>query len=41
MKKSALLNSELAGVIAKMGQTDTFSCGYCGLPILQESEQMD
>ena len=41
MKKSALLNSELSYVIAKMGHTDTLTVGDCGLPIPQETQRID
>ena len=41
MKKSALLNSELSYLIAKMGHTDTLKVGDCGLPIPQETQRID
>ena len=41
MKKSALLNSELSYVIAKMGHTDTLTVGDCGLPIPPETQRID
>ena len=41
MKKTALLNSELSYVIAKMGHTDTLTVGDCGLPIPQETQRID
>lgn len=40
MKKTALLNSELSYVIAKMGHTDTLTVGDCGLPIPQDTWQV-
>lgn len=33
MKKLGILNSEIAGVLAKMGHTDTIVIADCGLPI--------
>lgn len=41
MKKTALLNSEISEVIAKMGHTDTIAIGDCGLPIPDGVRRID
>ena len=41
MKKSALLNSGLSAVIARMGHTETLTIGDCGLPIRGTAERID
>lgn len=41
MKKTALLNSEIASVIATMGHTDMLAIGDCGLPIPNETKRID
>ena len=41
MKKSALLNSGLSAVIARMGHTETLTIGDCGLPIRGAAERID
>lgn len=41
MKKTALLNSDIASVIATMGHTDMLAIGDCGLPIPNETKRID
>ena len=41
MKKSGILNSQLAGLIAAMGHSDKLVIGDCGLPIPREKEVVD
>ena len=41
MKKSYLLNSEIAYVIAKMGHNDGLALGDCGLPIPEGIKRID
>lgn len=41
MRKTALLNSDIAEVISKMGHTDMIAIGDCGLPIPDETRRID
>ncbi|NLW10731.1 MAG: D-ribose pyranase, partial [Clostridiaceae bacterium] len=41
MKKSAIINSRIAAVIASMGHTDSLAIGDAGLPIPDSSERID
>lgn len=41
MKKSGILNSDIARVLSYMGHTDTICIGDCGLPIPDETERID
>ena len=41
MKKSGILNSQLAGIIASMGHTDKLVICDCGLPIPRNAELVD
>lgn len=41
MKKKGILNSEIAGVLAKMGHTDYIVIADCGLPIPSETIRID
>jgi D-ribose pyranase len=41
MKKSGILNSQLAGLIAAMGHFDKLAICDCGLPIPREKEVVD
>lgn len=41
MKKSGILNSQLAGIIASMGHTDKLVICDCGLPIPRNVELVD
>lgn len=41
MKKGRLLNSDITGIIAKMGHTDQLAIGDCGLPIPDETQRID
>ncbi|MDN4593982.1 D-ribose pyranase [Polycladomyces subterraneus] len=41
MKKLGILNSEIAGVLAKMGHTDTIVIADCGLPIPDHVHRID
>lgn len=41
MKKTGILNSEIASVLSYMGHTDTIAIGDCGLPISEETKRID
>lgn len=41
MRKTELLNSDIAEVISKMGHTDMIAIGDCGLPIPDETRRID
>ncbi len=41
MKKTALINDRLSGVIARMGHKDTITIADSGLPIPKETERID
>lgn len=41
MKKSGILNSEIAAVLARMGHTDTICIADCGLPIPPGVKRID
>ncbi|TBL74597.1 D-ribose pyranase [Paenibacillus thalictri] len=41
MKKTALLNSEISYVIAKMGHLDMIAIGDCGLPVPSHVPKID
>ncbi|TVX93431.1 D-ribose pyranase [Paenibacillus agilis] len=41
MKKTGILNSDIAAVIAKMGHTDCIVIGDCGLPIPDTVQRID
>lgn len=41
MKKTGVLNSELAYTIAKMGHKDTLAIGDAGLPIPSDTKRID
>ena len=41
MKKSAIINSRIAAVVASMGHTDSLAIGDAGLPIPDSSERID
>jgi D-ribose pyranase len=41
LKKLGILNSEIAGVLAKMGHTDTIVIADCGLPIPDHVQRID
>lgn len=41
MRKSGLLNPALAGAVARLGHTDTFVIGDCGLPISHDVPVID
>jgi D-ribose pyranase len=41
MKKNGILNSEIAGVLAKMGHTDMIIIADCGLPIPDGVKRID
>ena len=41
MKKTALINSELSSIIAKMGHTDEITIADCGLPIPLQEQRVD
>ena len=41
MKKSGVLNSDIASVMAYMGHTDTLCIGDCGLPVPDTTERID
>lgn len=41
MKKTGILNSEIANVLSYMGHTDTIAIGDCGLPIPEETKRID
>lgn len=41
MKKIGLLNSDISGVVSKMGHTDMIAIGDSGLPIPYETQRID
>lgn len=41
MKKTALINSELSSIIAKMGHTDEITIADCGLPVPSKEQRVD
>ncbi|TCP24968.1 ribose transport protein RbsD [Scopulibacillus darangshiensis] len=41
MKKTGILNSEIAGVLAHLGHTDTIVIADCGLPIPDHVTKID
>jgi D-ribose pyranase len=41
MKKTALINSGLSSIIAKMGHTDEITIADCGLPIPSQEQRVD
>lgn len=41
MKKGIILNSEISGVIATMGHTDSLVIADCGLPIPNSTKRID
>ncbi|WP_054023175.1 D-ribose pyranase [Bacillus sp. FJAT-28004] len=41
MKKTGILNSDIAAVIARMGHTDCIVIGDCGLPIPDTVKRID
>lgn len=41
MRRGVLLNSEILGVIAKMGHTDSLCIADCGLPIPSSTQRID
>ncbi|WKD58947.1 D-ribose pyranase [Corynebacterium caspium] len=41
MKKTGILNSQLSGLLAKLGHTDAFAIADCGLPIPPGVEVVD
>lgn len=41
MKKSGILNSEVASVVADMGHMDWLSIGDTGMPVPMETKKID
>ena len=41
MKKTTLINSQISGIIAKMGHFDTLTIGDAGLPVPSGPERID
>ena len=41
MKKNGILNSEISGVISKMGHYDSIAVADCGLPIPDGVKRID
>jgi D-ribose pyranase len=41
MKKIGIINSEISGVLARMGHTDTIVIADCGLPIPDHVKRID
>lgn len=41
MKKTALINSEISALVARMGHTDSLVIGDCGLPVPDGVQRID